>query len=88
MITPFAVLIVSRVRGRQRSRAARWSSLPTNYERRVDAVDKRWNKITQSLEILKKRVESLSSNMGVEITSSLQKKIPSSLVIHSPVGNP
>merc|ERR1719244_403932 len=28
MITPFAVLIVSRVRGRQRSRAAQWSSLP------------------------------------------------------------
>merc|ERR1739848_236938 len=30
MITPFAVLIVSRVRGRQRSRAAQWSSLPGN----------------------------------------------------------
>jgi len=60
----------------------------TNDERRLDAVDRRWNKITQSLEILKKRVESLSSQKGVAITTSLQKKIPSSLVIQCPVGNP
>ena len=49
----------------------------TNDERLLNAVDRRWNKITQSLEILKKRVESLSSQKGVTITTSLQKKIPS-----------
>jgi len=60
----------------------------TNMERQVEVVSNRWDKITARLEILKKRVAAAAGDVSLSTEMKSSSKLPSSLVVHSPVSQP
>jgi len=60
----------------------------TSTERQVEAVSKRWDKISSRLEILQRRIVLAAGDMTLTQEVNHSQKLPTSLVIHSPATQP